>query len=202
MLQVTVSKDRDVMSRFGFAAPYVFRCKQFLPCRFLRDVIADHIVETHQLADLAKVDLLLSTHAHKKCGLFENVEMNMERAVALKKLGKLLGKSLGYRVDPKAPDADEREEARTALKIMGAERDDLKSKMDARRQAILEGDAEYQSLRAAWTTAKDRADKLSWRTHHYRFTAGVMNSMFFMVKAQGDSWEEVIAKIEKERQAA
>ena len=34
--------------------------------------------------------------------------------------------------------------------------------------------------------------------YHYRFTAGVMNSAFFVIKAQGDSWEEVIAKIQKD----
>src|SRR5436189_5683197 len=98
----------------------------------------------------------------------------MRREDAIKKLTRLLGKSLGYRVDPKGPDADEREEARAECKVLGAERDALKSKMDARRQAILEGDAEYQSLRTEWKATSERAEKLSWMTHHYRFTAGTM----------------------------
>lgn len=126
----------------------------------------------------------------------------MERAIAIKKLGKLLGKSLGYRVDPKAPDADEREEARAELKSVSADRNEFKSKLEIRRKAILDADAEYQSLYEAWAITRDRAEKLTGLIHHYRFTAGTSNGMFFLIKAQGDSWEEVIAKIEKERIAA
>jgi hypothetical protein len=40
----------------------------------------------------------------------------MDRATAIKKLGKLLGKNLGYRVDPTAPLQHERDEARAEFK--------------------------------------------------------------------------------------
>jgi hypothetical protein len=150
---------------------------------------------------LAKVDLLYSTHALGKCGLFEIVEMKMERAVAIKKLGKILGKSLGYRVDPKAPDQDQRDEARAKLKIAGAERDALSKQREARLQELLQADTEYQRLKAECAEAKKRCDELVAISSRYRFTVGVMNSMFFMVKAQGDSWEEVIGKL-AEKQAA
>ncbi len=149
-----------------------------------------------------KVDLLYYSHALKRRGLFEIVETTMERSVAIKKLTKLLGKSLGYRVDPKAPDQDDRDEARAKLKIANAERDELDKQRKARFEQILQADAEYQRLKAAHGEARKRCDELLSISSHYRFTAGVMNSMFFMVKAQGDSWEEVIAKIEKERVAA
>ena len=33
--------------------------------------------------------------------------------------------------------------------------------------------------------------------HHYRFTVGTSNGMFFHIRAQGDSWEEVIEKVTK-----
>lgn len=46
------------------------------------DSIADHRVRTGQLADLAKVDLLLCTHALRKCELFENVETTMQSFMA------------------------------------------------------------------------------------------------------------------------
>lgn len=126
----------------------------------------------------------------------------MERSIAIKKLGALLGKSLGYRVDSKAPDEDERTEARAKLKSASAERDTLGKQREARLQEILQADAQYQRLKAAHAGAKKRCDELFSISHHYRFTVGVSNGMFFHVKAQGDSWEEVIAMVAKEKQAA
>jgi hypothetical protein len=126
----------------------------------------------------------------------------MERSVALKKLGKLLGKSMGYRVDPKAPDAEEREEAGVELKAVVEARTEAQLKMDARRREILAADAEYQALKASYDETRKRAERLQGMSHHYRFTVGVSNGMFFMIKAQGDSWEEVIATVAKDRQPA
>lgn len=123
----------------------------------------------------------------------------MERAVAIKKLTKILGKSLGYRVDPKAPDQDDRDEARAQLAVEVPKRDALKKQRRERLETILLADAEYQRLKAEEAEAQKRCEKLSSATHHYRFTAGTSNGMFFLVKAQGDSWEEVIAKLTKER---
>lgn len=119
----------------------------------------------------------------------------MERTVAVKKLTKLLGKSLGYRVDLKAPDEDDRVEARAKLKIANAERDAVSKQKEARMQEILQADAEYQRLKAAQAEARKRCDDLLAITCRYRFTAGVSNSLFFHIKAQGDSWEEVIGKL-------
>lgn len=124
----------------------------------------------------------------------------MERAVAIKKLGKILGKSLGYRVDPRAPDQDGRDEARAKLPDATAKRKALSEQMEARRTAILLADAEYQRLKADHAGAKQACDKLSSIICHYRFTVGNTNSMFFHVKAQGDSWKDVIAKL-TEKQA-
>ena len=126
----------------------------------------------------------------------------MERSVALKKLGKLLGKSMGYRVDPKAPDAEEREEAGVELKAVVEARTEAQLKMDARRREILAADAEYQALKASYDETRKRAERLQGMTNYYRFTVGVSNGMFFMIKAQGDSWEEVIATVAKDRQPA
>jgi len=125
----------------------------------------------------------------------------MERSVAIKKLGKLLGKSLGYRVDREAPDEDDRTEARAKLKIANAERDALGKQRETRMQEILQSDVEYQRLKAAHTEAKKRCDELCSITCRYRFTVGVSNSLFFHVKAQGDTWEQVIGKL-TEKQAA
>ncbi len=123
----------------------------------------------------------------------------MERAVAIKKLGKILGKSLGYQVDPKAPDQDERDKAREKLRETAPKRDALGREKNARRDKIvneaLKADAEYQRLKSEYAEAEKICSDLSAITSHYRFTVGVSNSMFFSVRAQGDSWEEVISKL-------
>jgi len=126
----------------------------------------------------------------------------MERAVAIRKLGKILGKSLGYRVDPKAPDQDDRDEARAKLRDATPKRDALSKALDARRAEVLQADVEYQRLKAEHAKAKKDCDELFGITCRYRFTVGTSNSMFFIIKAQGDSWEEVIAKLNHEREAA
>jgi uncharacterized protein (DUF3084 family) len=124
----------------------------------------------------------------------------MERAVAIKKLGKLLGKSLGYRVDPKAPDQDDRDVAREKLRVALVHREALKKEREARRDEILQADAEYQRLKTEQMKAAECCERLSATMRHYRVTVGTSNSMFFTIKAQGDSWEDVIAKLtEKER---
>jgi len=120
----------------------------------------------------------------------------MERSVAIKKLVKVLGPSVGYRVDDKAPTPEQREDAKAALPVAIAKRDSWKEKRDARYRAILEADQEYQTLRAAHNDAREHVDRLSSMTRHYKITVGVSNSMFFHIKAEGDSWEEVIEKLQ------
>lgn len=119
----------------------------------------------------------------------------MQRQEALKKLRRLLGDKLGYRVDPNAPTSNEREEARIALRDVRAEREMLGEKRQARRMAILAADADYQQLVKAHEEARKSADKLASLMHRYKFTVGTSSDMFFHVKAQGDNWEEIIAKL-------
>src|SRR3972149_1660086 len=122
-----------------------------------------------------------------KTGLFEIVERDMERAVAIKKLGKLLGKKLGYRINDKAPSQEEKEIAKAASAKAVEERNKLKEQRDARYRAILAADAEYQSLHAAHRAATERVDKLLSITRHRKPTVGTSEVMFFLVKAEGDS---------------
>lgn len=119
----------------------------------------------------------------------------MERSVAIKKLRKLLGKNLGYRVDPKAPTPEEREAARKELEATKTEYEKLKEQREARYQAILAADAEYQSLKTALAAARERREKLASLMGHYKITVGTTSKMFFHVAADGDSWEEVIRKV-------
>ena len=119
----------------------------------------------------------------------------MERAVAIKKLGKILGKSLGYRVDPTAPNQDERDEARAKLPDASARRKALSDQMDARRLEILRADTEYQRLKTAHAEAEKHFSELRSISSHYKITVGTSSSMFFTVRAQGDTWEQVIEKL-------
>lgn len=120
----------------------------------------------------------------------------MERAVAVKKLSRLLGKSLGYRVDPKGKTREEREEAQAALKAASEKANDLERQRKARIDHLLENDAEFQKIKAAHEVAKKEQSRLVGICHHFKFTVGKCEAGFFFVKAQGDSWEEVIAKVE------
>jgi len=90
----------------------------------------------------------------------------MERAVALKKLRKLLGNNLGYRVDDTAPTPDQREAARAGLRPAIEDRNKLSEKREERMKAILAADAEYQSLCIAHKAARDRVDGLSGISGH------------------------------------
>ena len=125
----------------------------------------------------------------------------MERAAAIKKLGKLLGKNLGYRVNAHAPTREERAAAREALKPAVADWKRLGEEKEKRCQAILAADVEYQNLKAAYEASRKHKDQLSSVNLHYKITVGISNSIFFHIKAEGDSWEEVIDKLTQEKVA-
>jgi hypothetical protein len=119
----------------------------------------------------------------------------MERAVAVKALTKILGKSLGYRVDLKAPDTDTRAEAKAALHIAIEARNKIKQLKDERYRTILAADKQYQELSKQYKDEQEAVEKLASISRHYKFTVGTTDGMFFSVRAEGDSWEEVIAKL-------
>ena len=123
----------------------------------------------------------------------------MERAVALKKLRKILGDKLGYRVDPKAPDAEVRAMARTRSVELSAKLRVVDAAREARRAVILAADETYRNLAAEAVLLRDARDKASSTSHHFRVTVGLVSELFFSVKAQGDSWEDVIKQLETKR---
>lgn len=119
----------------------------------------------------------------------------MERTVALKKVVKLLGKNVGWRVNPKAPSPEEREAAGAELPAAAAKKNDLLKRRDDRHAAILAADPEYQRLKIEAREAVDKVDELRSITLCHKITVGTTNGLFMTVKAEGDSWEEVIAKL-------
>jgi nucleotidyltransferase/DNA polymerase involved in DNA repair len=120
--------------------------------------------------------------------------MNMERSIAIKKLEKLLGKKLAWRINPKAPDAEERQAAREALSTAIAERKALQEQRDARERELL-ADPEYQRLKAAAKAAAENVESISGITRRHKITVGTNEGIFFLVKAEGDSWEQIIEKL-------
>lgn len=121
----------------------------------------------------------------------------MQRQEALNRLRKILGNKLGYRVDPDAPSQEERDHAREAQAGLTAARVEAEKAMQERQRVLLQ-DAEYQRLKQAWKEAREAAAKNAGLAMRFKFTVGVSNDLFFHVKAQGDSWEEIFAKLKAE----
>lgn len=127
----------------------------------------------------------------------------MERAIAVKKLRALLGSKLGYRFDAGAPSKEERETARAELKEAAKMRDDLGSKLQVRRKQICDADPEYQAISAGLDIARKRLEKLNQIAYRHRVEVGTSSKLgifnCFHVAATGDSWEEVIAKVQADK---
>jgi len=106
-------------------------------------------------------------------------------------------------MQPSPPSPEERAAARAELGPAVAERNELRARREARYKAILDADAEYQSLQAAQKIAAERVAKLHSITGRYKITVGtIIAGLMFSVKAEGDSWEEVIAKLPRQNSVA
>lgn len=95
-------------------------------------------------------------------------------------------------MDPKAPTVEEREAAKAQCPALHAASKAAQEAVEARRLELL-SDPQYQELKAAAKAASEKANRVSYTAHHhYKITVGNSNGMFFHIKAQGDSWEDVI----------
>jgi hypothetical protein len=121
----------------------------------------------------------------------------MTRDQASKRLGKLFGKRALYRVVPGASNADEREAATTAQRELNALRREVEAKLAARREELLGADARYQEMAATLKRLRKEQNTLTGLQLSYRFTAGYEGMGFFHVEAQGDTWEEVFAILDR-----
>jgi hypothetical protein len=125
----------------------------------------------------------------------------LERTQAIKTLGKLLGKSLGYQVDREAPSADQREEAQAEL---ARARHTMSYWAEEKRQACkraLAADPDYQECLKNCTEASGSVSALQSVAFRYKFTVGTSSGLFFRVEARGDSWEDCIKKVEAKQRA-
>lgn len=121
----------------------------------------------------------------------------MERAAALKKLTKMFGKKLGYRINAKAPSREEREVARAECLVACKTRDDLLKRMKARADALMDSDAEYQALKAECKIAQEDADRLGAISRRVKIEVMTNEGLFWHHRADGDSWEEIFEKLAK-----
>jgi len=111
----------------------------------------------------------------------------------------MLGKSFGYQIDGDAPSSDERLAAKEALTEANTEQQRLADACKARRELILGADAEYQKLSAEWSAARKHADELRGTSYRFKYQVGTADKLFFRVEASGDSWEDVIKKVEAKK---
>ena len=119
----------------------------------------------------------------------------MNRAQAITRLGKIIGKNFAYRVDNKAPVCEQRQTMLEAWKAATAELQQAIEARAARKRELLRSDAEYQRLKAEHKLALEKRDKASHGLHNYRITVGRDGGMFFSVVATGDNWAEVVEKV-------
>lgn len=120
--------------------------------------------------------------------------MNSKQALA--RLRKVLGPKAGYRIRNDSPDADER--ARLTAEIPGklAERNAAREALEARRKELLM-DPLYLSLVERYRKLQHESAEMVGRNNLARITVGRVNSLFFTVAAQGETWNEVFEKLKE-----
>lgn len=125
----------------------------------------------------------------------------MNTTQALTQLRKLLGKNAALR-DEKRPSSPELREQQRAKHRAVSDRKKLAAEaLDARRQAILAADPEFQRLLAEYELVRAEKERTPMGTY-CRYTAGTDRSFFFLVEAEADTLDELIEKVREKRAAA
>jgi hypothetical protein len=119
--------------------------------------------------------------------------MNQTQAIA--KLRKLLGPKMGYRVDPKALAAEEREQMLEQSRQLRVQRDELRAARDALRAELL-SDPRYVELCKQAKALEEAQMSAYSRATHKRVTVGRVSSLFFHQVADGDNWAEVVEAVQ------
>lgn len=122
----------------------------------------------------------------------------LAKNAALAKLRALLGPKFCYRINTlsvlpsQRPDAKEVAAAREAAEA--AKKDCI-----ARELWLKANDPEYQRLLAAQKAAEALHLDLRAKLCTRGITVGTGGSLFFCVEAEGDTWDEVVALVEKKK---
>ena len=119
----------------------------------------------------------------------------MNRTQAIAKLKKVLGPDMGYREDPKALLAEDREAVQVKRDVVRDVHNVIKADLEKRRQEILAADEEYQRLSREYQRTRKALEALNGNLFARRVTVGKCSDLFFSVKAEGDNWQEVVDKL-------
>lgn len=120
--------------------------------------------------------------------------MNMNQA--MKRVNELLGKRAVIRIEKACCTPEEREEARQRLGGLSASFKAAEAARDARRKALLDGDAEYQRLCAELRAVQLERDATRSVVFFYPVTIGIDAGICLSVRAYGDTLADAIANLE------
>jgi len=118
---------------------------------------------------------------------------------------KLLGvpvTKVGIRKNPDALTGDERLQAIEDAKAARAAYGVAKAARSARHEALLAGDAEYQTLKAAAQVALDAQDKANARAYGRRITILRCGGVFNVQEADGDNFADAIEELKRKKAVA
>ncbi len=129
--------------------------------------------------------------------------MNIKQAQT--KLRKLLGPKAAIKDKKRPSSPEQREQERAARIAITALKKAAEEAMQARQQAVLEADPEYQRLKAEYQAARDEQERTPYGTYH-RYSTGRVNGVggfsLFSVEAEADTLAELVEKVEAKRMAA
>ena len=115
----------------------------------------------------------------------------MNKAQALAVLVELYGKKAMWRVAKDAPNATMRGVFKDTLPAMKQSADQAAAAAENRRRELL-ADPEYIRLHNAATVAANMVNEAHSMLGHYRYTVGHDNGIAFVVRGQGDTWQQAI----------
>jgi len=121
----------------------------------------------------------------------------MNEKTAIKSARKLLGPKMAFREDPRAPSAERRAEALQNLPAMRQALEAADAACNRRREELL-ADPLYRELTEKRAQARALHDAERRVAFRYRLTVGTATGWSFAVKAQGDTWADVIEELERE----
>lgn len=123
----------------------------------------------------------------------------MDVKTAQAKLRKLLGPNATWRDNGKITSPELRAEQRMKASALKAEYDELHERRNALMRKLLDN-PEYQALVDATKRTRELMERAQYGEDRYRLTVGRNAGIGLMVRAQGDNWADVIAKLETDAQ--
>jgi hypothetical protein len=125
--------------------------------------------------------------------------VNNKQAVA--RLKKLLGPRVVWQENERALSAEKREAAHVLACDLREQERAVKAEAVARREALL-SDPTYRALCAKQDALRKQADVASSEARQKPITVGTMSGTsgfsLFHIKADGDTWDEIVAAVESQ----